>query len=236
MNEERRHRWEDAASWPLIAASAVFLGAFAWPILDPGLPRGWRAACATVVGSIWLVYLVDYAVRLALAGQRVRFVRRHVLDLASVFVPVLRPLLAFRVIDRKLGETLRGRVTYYLPAITVLVLMMAALSILDAERGAEGANISSPSAALWWSMVTMTTVGYGDFYPVTTTGRLLASGLMLFGVGLLGAVTATMASHLVNRFDTDEGDPVEELLGEVRALRAEVRDLRGTSVREDPPK
>jgi voltage-gated potassium channel len=69
-----------------------------------------------------------------------------------------------------------------------LVLFVAALAVLQAERGHPGGNIESFGDALWWAVTTVTTVGYGDRFPVTTTGRFVAGGLMLAGIALLGVV------------------------------------------------
>src|SRR5450759_4660981 len=92
---------------------------------------------------------------------------------------------------------------------TSLILFVASLAVLDAERGAKSATITTFGDALWWAMTTVTTVGYGDRYPITTQGRFIAGGLMLGGIALLGIVTASLASWLL---DTNE----------VRALRAEL--------------
>ena len=68
---------------------------------------------------------------------------------------------------------------------------------VDVERGAHGANITTFGDALWWAMTTVTTVGYGDQFPVTTTGRIVAAALMLVGISLLGLITATVAASFV---------------------------------------
>lgn len=89
---------------------------------------------------------------------------------------------------------------------------------MDAERGQVGATISSFGDAWWWAITTMTTVGYGDRYPVTTTGRFVAVGLMIGGIALLGTVTASLASWLSDRVREDT-DTNAEILAELRELR-----------------
>lgn len=224
----------------MIAASLVFLAAYAWPILDPDLPRGTRALCATVLGVIWLVFVADYLIRLFLAEQRWTFVRTHLVDLASVAVPALRPLQLLRVLrilDRKIGETLRGRVSMYVGITSGLVVVIASLAVLGAEQKDPDATITAIDDAAWWCITTMTTVGYGDLYPVTGTGRLVAAALMVFGIGLLGIVTASMASYFVERFSDEEEAREEEqdealrrelasLTEQVAALRAELTGAR----------
>ena len=98
-----------------------------------------------------------------------------------------------------------------------MVLCSAGLYI--AENGINKA-ITSPLDALWWGIVTLTTVGYGDVYPVTPEGRIAASALMLLGVGLFGAITATITSYLIATGKPAGADPV-----------AQIRDL--AQLRED---
>jgi voltage-gated potassium channel len=81
---------------------------------------------------------------------------------------------------------------------------LGAVAVLDAERSAPGANITSFGDALWWASTTVTTVGYGDRYPVTTEGRLIAVALMVVGIGLVGAVTASVATWMVARVQQDK--------------------------------
>jgi len=182
-----------------------------------------------------VLFGVDYAVRLALSVQRWRFVRSNLLDLAVLALPVLRPLRLLRlvalvaILNRAGSNSLRGRVVVYAVGGTTLLVVCGALAITDAERGRPGASIADVGDGLWWAITTMTTVGYGDRYPVTTTGRFVAAALMVSGIALLGLVTATLASWLVERVaETTEADQaatraqVEELTSEVRALRGQL--------------
>ncbi|WP_372171412.1 potassium channel family protein, partial [Vibrio sp. 10N.222.49.C9] len=79
-------------------------------------------------------------------------------------------------------------------SVSVLVVIFGAIGILQFEKGLPDSNIHSAGDALWWSFVTITTVGYGDFYPVTTQGRLVAAILMTAGVGLFGTFTGLVAN------------------------------------------
>ena len=101
--------------------------------------------------------------------------------------------------------------------------------MLDAERNAVGAKITTFPDALWWSATTVTTVGYGDTVPVTGAGRLVAVGLMVGGIALLGAVTATLASWIIQRVAQDDEanqsatrTQVAELTAQIAALRTEL--------------
>jgi voltage-gated potassium channel len=154
----------------------------------------------------------------------------------AVLLPLLRPLRIIslvrvaRVIDRRLTSSLHGRVAAYVTLTASLVVFMASLAVYDAERGAANASITSYGDAVWWALTTITTVGYGDEYPVTGQGRLVAVLLMVGGIALLGVVTAAVASWFVGRVaeaaqaQDDANDAA--LLTEVRELAAEVRRLR----------
>ncbi len=239
-DETRRERWEELGNWPLTIAALLFLGAYAWPILEPDLTGAWATFCRVVTVGAWLMFAVDYVVRLALSVDRWAFVRSNVFDLIVVALPVLRPLRLLRlvtlltVLNRHAGSSLRGRVAVYVAGASALVILVAALAALDAERDAPGANITGFGDALWWAMTTVTTVGYGDSFPVTTTGRFVAAGLMLCGIALIGVVTASFASWLIERVSEVEEESeaatrrdIAALTREVRALREEVSRLGG---------
>ena len=180
------------------------------------------------------VLVADYVVRLALSKERLAFIRSTPLEIATIALPLLRPLRLLRLVtllgaaSRHAGSTLRGRVGIYVGGSVSLLVFVASLAVLDAERGAPDANIESFGEALWWSMTTITTIGYGDFFPVTTTGRVVAVGLMLAGVALLGIVTAALATWLVERVadaDEDLSAATRRDLASVRSELAEVKAL-----------
>jgi voltage-gated potassium channel len=79
--------------------------------------------------------------------------------------------------------------------------------------------------SLWWAFVTLATVGYGDFYPVTFPGRLVAAGLMAAGIAVVGVVTATAASWLIERVSAGRDDDEPATRGQVRALSLQLAEL-----------
>ena len=234
--DDLRRRYERYSQWPLVVLALLFVAAYAWSVLRPDLP-GWLLTTLDAVTVIaWPVFLADYLLRLALAEHRWRFVRQNWLDGLAVLLPLLRPLRIIslvrvaRVLDRELTSTLHGRVAAYVSLTASLVVFMASLAVYDAERDAPEASITSYGDAVWWALTTITTVGYGDRYPVTGEGRLVAVLLMLGGIALLGVVTAAVASWFVGRVAEaaqaqDDADDAA-LLAEVRELAAEVRRLR----------
>lgn len=177
-------------------------------------------------------FVVDYLVRLALATELGKFFVRNIFDLLVVALPLLRPLRLLRlvtllhVLNRHAGASLRGRVVVYVAGAASLILFVASLAILDAERGREGANIESFGDALWWALTTVTTVGYGDRFPVTGMGRAVAAGLMLSGIALIGVVTATFASWLIEKVQEVEDAAQTATRRDIEALTEQVAELR----------
>ena len=233
MIEARRERWDQRVEYPLTIAAGLFLAAYAWPILDPGLDSALVDLCLVVTWSTWFLFAVDYLTRLTLSVDRRQFVQRNTLDLAVVVLPILRPLRLLRlvtaisVLNRHAGRSLRGRVAVFVAGSTSLVIFVSALAVLEAERGAPDANIATFGDAVWWALTTVTTVGYGDHFPVTGTGRFVAGGLMLAGIALLGIVTASLATWLIERVREVEEESGQVTRRDLAALTREVAALRG---------
>jgi len=228
-------RYERLTAVPLAVLGLVFLLVYAWPILDPALPLWARSACTAVGISVWVIFVVDYVIRLATADRRLRFVRDHWLDLVILALPMLRPLRALRgvvglrAIARGGAPFTRRRVVAAIAATVAAAGAIAALAMLDAERSNASANILSYGDALWWAMTTITTVGYGDHYPTTVEGRLVASALMVAGIALLGVITASLASWFVERVgevtraEQDVQATLKALTAELEALRRDIQ-------------
>ncbi|MFJ9817105.1 potassium channel family protein [Streptomyces sp. NPDC101151] len=205
-------RWEQRTEIPLFAASLVFTAAYATRVLAVGLPPFGRDLCAFVLLALWALFVVDYLVRWRLSGQRWwHFVLSHALNTLVVVLPLFRPLRMvplYEVIQRKRGEprlALHARVISYAGLSTVLLGFSGALAVYQQERGAPGATMQTFGDAVWWACSTLSTVGYGDIVPVTTLGRVIATGMMAAGLALLGAVTGSFSSWLLQTF-TREGD------------------------------
>ncbi|GII95617.1 potassium channel family protein [Sinosporangium siamense] len=201
--------WERRTDVPLIVLSLLFLGAFTVIALAPGLPRVWHTVFRAVLLITWALFLVDFAVRFALAPRRGAYLAKQVLNLAILLIPPLAPLRVVGMLSRA-GIAHRGRrlgvraqTAWYAMLTTTLLGFSASLSALIFERNAPGSTITTFGDALWWTASTMTTTGYGDTYPVTWQGRLVGSVLMLSGIGLFGVVTASFTAWFVSRFDED---------------------------------
>ena len=203
--DTRRRHWEADTSIPLVALSIVFLVCYSVRVIAVGLPGEAEVALNVVIAVIWVAFAADYLIRLTLAHRKGAFVRSAPLDLLSVIVPVFRPfLLLTRLKDipyfrRGSGSSVRVRLIIHAGLFVVLFVYSIALAVLAAERGAPGATIDSFGDSIWWACVTMTTVGYGDYVPVTVLGRVLAVILMFGGVAIVGVATATIVSYLNER-------------------------------------
>lgn len=214
-------RWERYAEWPLAAAALLFLGLFSVQVL--ARPQGREAYVLWLVSWIvWGLFIVDYVVRLYLASNRWHWFVRHLLDFGIVALPL--------VLQRAIGNAFRGRIVVYTVSGVLLLIYTSSLAVFDKERFLPGATINSLGKALWWSITTVTTVGYGDVYPVTNTGRIIAVLLMIGGISLVGVVTAALASWIIERVSEEEAviqtataAHIEELRGEIRELSEELR-------------
>ncbi|MFE6228519.1 potassium channel family protein [Streptomyces sp. NPDC057854] len=232
-------RWEERTQTPLLVLAVAFGIAYAVPIVAPGAEAWVLRLCHYAEWAVWAAFALDYLVRLLLAPSRWAFVRSHPLDLLAVLLPLVQPLRLLRVVSTLLLVGRRARMapqitltTYVAGAVTGL-MMFGSLAVLHVERDAPEGNIKTLGDAVWWSFTTMTTVGYGDHAPTTGLGRVLAVGLMLSGIALLGVVTANIAAWFIARFERDDAverrhtELLEALTREVRDLRAEVARLSG---------
>lgn len=221
----------------MIGLAVAFLASYACPILDRSLSGSVIGVLGVCTLVVWVLFAADYLVRLYLSTTRMTFVRRHLFDLVMVVVPVFRPLRALRIVpvllrmNERATSSFRGRVVTYVAGAVALTLFVAALAVLDAERGAEKANITTFGDAMWWATTTATTVGYGDLFPVTTEGRWVAVGLMVAGIALIGLVTAALAAWFVERLSRVQ-QAEDETRVALAELAAEVRALRGVTQKD----
>lgn len=223
--------------WPLVCSALVFLVAYSVQVIA-NLTDAESFAVDAVIGVTWVAFVADYVVMLFLARDRARWFIRNLHELVILALPVLRPLrllrlvTLLRVLHRTAGNALRGRIVTFVLGAAVLLTYCGALAVLDGEENAPGSNIVTFWDALWWALTTITTVGYGDHYPITATGRVVAAALMVSGIAVLGVVTASVASWLVEHVATEAAAAVETqeepLREEIRALSAQIESLSAT--------
>ena len=223
-------KWQRMTEWFMTALALVFLFAYSWEVLA----RTHIVLCETVINIIWMAFIVDYVVSILLAKDKKAWFKENLLMLVSIALPIFRPLRLLRlvavlnVLNRTGGMAVRGRITLYTCCSVTLLMYIGALAELDVERGVPGASITDFGEAIWWSFVTVTTVGYGDLSPVTWQGRCIAIGLMITGVALIGIVTATLASWIVDRVRDETDKRADEAESETEQLRHNVRELTDT--------
>jgi Ion transport protein len=196
-----------------------------------------------VDSALTIVFLIDFAIRLFSAPVKSRYFFKGGgwLDLIGS-LPTLRIFRLFRVL--RVGRLLRRyglrnvlRELIGNPAqgglllavfFAILTLEFGCMFVLGVEQNAPGANIRTGVEALWWGIVTMTTVGYGDYYPVTNPGRVVGSITMLIGIGILGTFTGYLANAFLSPRSTaspsDNDDPRAQLEIVRRQLDANARE------------
>ena len=209
--------WEKISTVPLIMLSFVFLVGFSILILDDEVfSTGIDQYILAILAVIWIAFIVDYIARFTLANNKAMFFRRNLIDLLSVVIPFFRPFLLLMYLSRlrffrgRQGNSVRARLIAYAASFAIMYIYVLSLAVYATERHAEGATIRSYGDALWWAMETISTVGYGDFIPVTIPGRVYASMLMLGGMVIVGLTTATVVSFLGERVQTAHRAALEQ--------------------------
>jgi voltage-gated potassium channel len=241
---EAYDRYLQFSQVPMTALAFLMIPVLLIPLIRP-LHGALAASFDAVDYLIWVLFGVDYGIRFGLAPDRMRFVRTHLFDLAVVLLPFLRPLRALRAL-RGLGELralrllqasrlaafvgtglghaqaiIRRRGLHYVVGLVIAIMFVAAGLEVAFEAHAKGSTIHSYGDALWWAVVTVTSVGYGDQYPVTVAGRAVAVVLMITGIALFGVVAASIASYFVEQ-DTDRRmeERMDEILTVLHRLEA----------------
>lgn len=171
-----------------------------------------------------IVFAAEFLTRLLAAYDRRAYLRGHWVDLIAL-VPTIRGLRALRLLRllrlvrafagvyralNSVDRMARHRGLARLIVVWLVVMVICSIGYYLAENGISK-WVTSPLDALWWGVVTLSTVGYGDVYPVTPEGKLFASALMIVGIGLFGAITATMASYLVATQNEEADGPLDHL-------------------------
>ena len=196
--------------------------------------------------AIWMIFLIEFAVRVALAPRKLEFLKANWLSLLALLAPAFRLLRAFRVLRfaratrglrlvrivstanrgmNALRASLGRRGLGYVLALTVFVALLGAGGMLAFESASEVENgLTGYGEALWWTGMLLTTMG-SQYWPQTGEGRFLCFLLSLYGFAVFGYITASFASFFVGR---DAAAPAAEVVGaaDVAAVRAEIALLR----------
>lgn len=237
------HKLEGWLEGPMIVLGLIWLALLVVELIR-GLPRFLEVTST----AIWIVFLVDFAVRLALAPGKLRFLRRNWLTALSLTLPALRLLRIARAaralqlargargirlvrvvssVNRGMGAlaaSMSRRGLGYVASLAFVVLLAGSAGMYAFEGQPDGDGIRSYGDALWWTAMLMTTIA-SEYWPRTAEGRLLCLLLSGFSMAILGYLTASLATFFVGR---DAASAEGEIAGEhaLRALRAEIAALR----------
>lgn len=255
--ESRRERLAALAGLEDWLERPMQLLGFVWlALLVLELTRGLSPLLTTLSTVIWVLFILDFALRLLLAPDRLRYLRGNWLTALSLLIPALRVLRvarAARVLRlssaargvrfarvitsvnramRALGRTMSRRGIGYVAILTALVTLTGAAGMYAFERELpDGRRLDDYASALWWTAMLLTTMG-SDYWPRTGAGRALCLLLSLYAIGVFGYFTAALASFFVGRDAEAEDaeiagrDSIEALREDIAALREEVRALR----------
>jgi voltage-gated potassium channel len=202
------HRFE----WLVLAATVALIPVL---VIDADVDSGgWQAFATAANWVIWAIFLAELVLILVVAPRKAAALRAHRLETALVLltVPALGSFLSSLRLARlvrlvrllRLGvvaarlvraeRALTSEAVFRFVALTTLLVVVVAGAV---ESFVDEQNVSSVWDGIWWAVVTVTTVGYGDVYPKSVGGRIVAMIVMLFGIGFLSVLTATIASRYV---------------------------------------
>jgi voltage-gated potassium channel len=227
--EELLHRIERITEMPLLifafAMIPLLLGPMLWELTAQE-----QATFLILDYFIWALFAVDLIVKTAISPHRLAYLRRHWLEVLVVVIPFFRPLRILRifVFGSRAWVGMRRLVNVDFLLVYGVGLVIIAATVVASVEGGEGASIHSFADALWWAVVTITTVGYGDMVPITLVGRAVAFVLMLGGIAFFSGMTANLASFLIKSKDSQK-DEMARLVKEINGLRQDMAKLRGNS-------
>jgi voltage-gated potassium channel len=205
--EHAVHTWERWSTIPLAILALLYLGLYSVEVLGH-LPPILFLDFVVVSDIIWGIFVIDFVARFILSHEKVRFLKTNAIELVSLLLPFFRAFRMFRVVIAlgflsRVGRTLSARINIYVGLILPLLIYVCALGVYDAEHKAPGANITQFGDAIWWAFVTIGTIGYGDYYPVTFEGRAIAVLLMIAGLAFVSVITVSVATMFLNRLEYD---------------------------------
>ena len=200
-------RWVERVQRPLDVLAVIFLIDVILIWSFPDASPAFLQTLNIIVLFVWACFAVDYVARLMLSVQKGRFVRTHKLDQLMVLLPMLRLLRVVLLLRRSLASVSTERIAGSIVSLVVVAMFVSAFFMWRVEHNAPGATITTFRYAIWWAIETTTTVGYGDYTPVTAAGRIIATAVMVVGVGLIGTVSASVAAWFVKRHSKPGTEP-----------------------------
>ena len=232
--EKNLAAWEDRTSTPMFVASVLYLLAFAAPIMSTRIQEPYDGYLNIIQMILWGLFAADYCVRLYLAPRRLYFITHNLMNLAIVLLPAWRIVSFLAMIHLTANRQYKrlSELGMKLFGYTAIFIIMFALSIYSVESSEPGAMIRDLPTAYWWMFTTLATVGYGDVYPVTGIGRVIAVIVMLYGGGLVAVATGALASWIIEKIGGVEEQEHPATKADVDDLRLEIAELRALLARE----
>ena len=226
--EEGLTEWERSTDKPLFIASLLYLVAYAAPIVSTRISAPLDGILNIFQMILWALFAVDYCVRLYLAPRRIYFFTHNLMNLAIVLLPAWRivSFLAMLHMTANRQYKLLSELAVKLFGYTLIFVIMAALAVFSIEQDAPGALIKDIWTAYWWTLATLATVGYGDVYPVTVSGRVIAVVVMIYGVGLFGVITGALATWVIEKISGVTEEDHAATKADIEALHAEIAELK----------
>lgn len=232
--EKNLAAWEERSSTPMFVASVLYLLAFAAPIMSTRIQEPYDGYLNILQLILWGLFAADYCIRLYLAPRRLYFITHNLMNLAIVLLPAWRIVSFLAMIYMTANRQYKrlSELAVKLFGYTAIFIIMFALSIYSVESSEPGAMIRDLPTAYWWMFTTLATVGYGDVYPVTGIGRVIAVIVMLYGGGLVAVATGALASWIIEKFGGREEQEYPATKADVDDLRQEISELRALLARE----
>ena len=206
-SEKAVQRWERLSTVPLSLLAIVYLGLYAFEVLgDQATVKLFDLVLFSDL--IWAIFIIDFVIRFFMHDSKKLFLKRNVIELIGLILPFFRAFRMFRVVIAigflaRAAQSLQARINIYLGLILPLLVFTCSLGVYEAEHNAPNATITNFGDAIWWAFVTVTTIGYGDYYPVTFEGRAIAVLLMLSGLALVSVITVSFASWFLERMNLE---------------------------------
>ena len=232
--EKNLAAWEERSSTPMFVASVLYLLAFAAPIMSTRIQEPYDAYLNIIQMILWGLFAADYCIRLYLAPRRLYFITHNLMNLAIVLLPAWRIVSFLAMIHLTTNRQYKrlSELAVKLFGYTAIFIIMFALAISSVESSEPGAMIRDLPTAYWWTFTTLATVGYGDVYPITGIGRVIAVVVMLYGVGMVAVATGALASWIIEKIGGREEQEYPATKADVDDLRQEISELRALLARE----